>query len=75
MQDHREDGRLLRFMLQVLAAPAFQTLIIHLKVDEDHSISDWETEQLDWAALDAALVEHPSLRWRASHSTCPRLSC
>ncbi|KAL1667918.1 hypothetical protein GGF50DRAFT_86393 [Schizophyllum commune] len=75
MQDHREDGRLLRFMLQVLAAPAFQTLIIHLKVDEDDSISDWETEQLDWAALDAALVEHPSLRWRASHSTCPRLSC
>ncbi|KAI5885090.1 uncharacterized protein SCHCODRAFT_01193964 [Schizophyllum commune H4-8] len=69
MQDRREDGRLLRFMLQVLAAPALQTLIIHLKVDEDHSILDWETEQLDWAALDAALVEHPSLEqaWFAFH--------
>ena len=48
-------------MLQVLAAPALRTLIVHLKVDEEHSILDWETEQLDWAALDAALLNHPSL--------------
>ncbi|KAL1709347.1 hypothetical protein EV121DRAFT_194984 [Schizophyllum commune] len=60
-QDHRENGRFSRFMLQVLAAPALRTLIVHLKVDEEHSILDWETEQLDWAALDAALLIHPSL--------------
>ncbi|KAL1712059.1 hypothetical protein EV715DRAFT_297423 [Schizophyllum commune] len=60
-QDHRENGRFSRFMLQVLAAPALRTLIVHLKVDEEHSILDWETEQLDWAALDAALLNHPSL--------------
>ena len=39
-------------MLQVLAAQALRTLIIHPKVDEEHSILDWETEQLDWAALE-----------------------